>query len=148
MTRAALPIGLLLGSALTLSLLLQLGEQGWRQCLGQASEVSRLMADTALTPVSSLMAAGLLLGPFAGFALFLALARNPRQRKVLLAGAALFGLFCAWALLPPASQHDCDRKGTHGAFVLPVLIVAGWIAALFTNKITCLWGACAHDPTP
>lgn len=162
MSRMAGALALLLLPGLLLSFLLALGERDWFHCFAHADhaaapplpslfaagELAPVLLETLTPPFSHPLLGALHFGPTLLFALFFLRAGSPGQRRILLAALGAYLLFCLWMLLPPASQHDCDRKGAGAAFSLPLFAIAGSLIALVANKLNCLAGACRHAPSP
>jgi len=159
MTRAAGAIAIFMAPGFLLSFLLALGERDWFHCFSYTGtwnapslpsifapgELTPVLLETLTPPFSHWLLTILHFGPFALFALLFYLARQSSQRNAILLGLALFIGVCLFALLPAASQHDCDRKGTDAAFLLFTFVPLGFLAALLANKFNCIAGACRHD---
>ena len=115
---------LALTPVLVFLVLLALGWQSYDRCFGQQG----LSFPAALSK-----AAGEVFHPlgFVGLVPFLGLAGiwhsgdNGRLTLALWFGLIVLGL---WAMLPPSTLHDCDRKGMDGAVTLVALVIPGLLA--------------------
>lgn len=116
--------------------LVTMGKQDHAACLDQAavSFWPTLAAGAALLlhPVGFI---GLV--PFFGLAASFYARSNRRLTVLLWLGLLAMLFFFLW---PPASQHDCDRKGTAGELALLLLLlpglIANWIALWASRPLT------------
>ncbi len=92
--------------------------------------------ETLTPPFSAPLLALLHFGSFAGFALFIALARERREIWPPLIALSIFLLVCLAVLLPPNTQHDCDQNGAHSAFLLAIALPIGWAMAIAARILT------------
>jgi MFS family permease len=103
------------------------GQWSWASCLYEQAQPLAPFLLSALGALHPLVLIGQL--PFAALAAIW-FYRQPRHR-VLLVWLALAAAML-WMLLPPASLHDCDRKGTD-VFVMPwVMLLLGWPAVVLS----------------
>jgi hypothetical protein len=158
MIRTGGAVAILILPALLLSFLLALGERDWFHCFAHVDstnipplpsifdrgEFMPVLLETLTPPFSRPLLAVLHFGPTLIFAILFGLSRSNARRRMLLMVLGLFLIWVVWMLVPAASQHDCDRKGTDAMLALPMFILAGSIAALLANKISCMIGTC-HD---
>ena len=134
---------LLVLSGFGLSLLLALGERDWFHCFAHADgirpampslfapgELMPVLLETLTPPFGHPLLFLLHFAPGLGFGFFWLRSQSKAQRNALLIAFSLFILLAGLLLLPPGSQHDCDRKGTDGLFALFLLSPFGYLLAV------------------
>lgn len=143
--RAGAALFLCLIPGFGLSFLLALGERDWFHCyafIGQTrpdipslliwDELRQVLLETVTPPFGDPYLFLLHFAPGLAFgALWLT-----RPQRALVLGWAIFVALCLIWLLPVATQHDCDPKGTEGVFALFLLAPIGVLIAFAAHYLS------------
>lgn len=132
---------MLIVPSLGLAAMIQLGDRSWRACFTPDRPWSFALDDALW--LTALSAPG-----FLPFALVHLLAPSQAVRRWNLMALGLMIAVSAYMLLPPSALHDCDRKGTTGAFYLIITLPLALMIALFTQltRLALNAGKPLHDP--